>query len=202
MKKQIQVIGKTEAEVMQKAEAILRVPASKIFINVLGEISEGLNCEALVDVNLALEGRRYIENILKAMGIKYQIETRTVGGEKEIHYLIESSENSLLIGHDGKCLDAFQTLVRNLISNYTTERIIVTLDIGSYKSNKDRRLEILATKTAKEVARTKIPAKLSPMNSYERHIIHEKLASWRDVYTESEGEGEARAVVIKPKMQE
>ena len=40
------------------------------------------------------------------------------------------------------------------------------------------------------------------MNSYERHIIHEKLASWRDVYTESEGEGEARAVVIKPKMQE
>ena len=73
---------------------------------------------------------------------------------------------------------------------------------SSDKSNKDRRLEILATKTAKEVARTKIPAKLSPMNSYERHIIHEKLASWRDVYTESEGEGEARAVVIKPKMQE
>ena len=137
MKRQIQVVGKTEAEVMEKAQAILRVPANKIFINTLGEIAEGLNCEALIDVNLALEGRRYIENILKVMGIKYQIETRTVGGEKEIHYLVESSENSLLIGHDGRCLEALQTLVRNLISNYSPERIIVTLDIGSYKSHKD-----------------------------------------------------------------
>lgn len=202
MKRQIQVVGKTEAEVMEKAQAILRVPANKIFINTLGEIAEGLNCEALIDVNLALEGRRYIENILKVMGIKYQIETRTVGGEKEIHYLVESSENSLLIGHDGRCLEALQTLVRNLISNYSPERLIVTLDIGSYKSHKDSRLEILATKTAKEVARTKIPAKLAPMNSYERHVIHEKLADWRDVYTESEGEGGQRAVVIKPRLNE
>lgn len=200
MKKQIQVVGKTEQEVMEKAQEILRVPVNKIFINVLGEIAEGLNCEALIDVNLALEGRRYLENILKAMDIKYQIETRTIGGEKEIHYIVESSENPLLIGHDGKCLEALQTLVRNLINNYSKEKLIITLDIGSYKSSKDRKLEILATKTAKEVAKTKIPAKLSPMNSYERHIIHEKLASWRDVYTESEGEGSERAVVIKPKM--
>ena len=200
MKKQIQVVGKTEQEVMEKAQEILRVPANKILIIVLGEIAEGLNCEALIDVNLALEGRRYLENILKAMDIKYQIETRTIGGEKEIHYIVESSENPLLIGHDGKCLEALQTLVRNLINNYSKEKLIITLDIGSYKSSKDRKLEILATKTAKEVAKTKIPAKLSPMNSYERHIIHEKLASWRDVYTESEGEGSERAVVIKPKM--
>ncbi len=199
MKKELQIIGKDEQEVMAKAQAILRIPSDRIFINVLGELPEGLNCQALVDVNLALEGRRYIENILKAMQIKYQIETRTVGGEKEIHYLIESSENSLLIGHNGKCLEAFQILVRNLIGNYLDEKNIITLDIGSYKSNKDHKLEVLATKVAKEVAKTKIPAKLSPMNAYERHIVHKRLASWRDVYTESEGEGAERAVVIKPK---
>ena len=199
MKKELQIIGKDEQEVMAKAQAILRIPSDRIFINVLGELPEGLNCQALVDVNLALEGRRYIENILKAMQIKYQIETRTVGGEKEIHYLIESSENSLLIGYNGKCLEAFQTLVRNLIGNYLDEKNIITLDIGSYKSNKDHKLEVLATKVAKEVAKTKIPAKLSPMNAYERHIVHKRLASWRDVYTESEGEGAERAVVIKPK---
>ena len=37
------------------------------------------------------------------------------------------------------------------------------------------------------------------MTSFERRIIHEKLSEWRDVYTESEGEGEERAIVIKPK---
>ena len=37
------------------------------------------------------------------------------------------------------------------------------------------------------------------MSSYERRIIHNKLSEWRDVYTESEGEGSERAIVIKPK---
>ncbi len=199
MQRKIEIIAKTEEDAMKQAVEQLHIASDKIFINVLGELPDGLNCEALVDINLSLEGKRYIENILKAMNIAYQIETRTVGGEKEIHYLIESSENSLLIGHNGKTLEALQTLVRNIISNYSKDRIITTLDIGSYRNSRDRQLEILATKTAKEVAKTKFPAKLKPMNAYERHVIHEKLAGWRDVYTESEGEGENRAVVIKPK---
>jgi spoIIIJ-associated protein len=38
------------------------------------------------------------------------------------------------------------------------------------------------------------------MSAYERLIIHQKLADWRDVFTESEGDGEDRAVVIKPNL--
>ena len=55
--------------------------------------------------------------------------------------------------------------------------------------------------TVVENVKTKISVKLKPMNSYERRIIHEKLADWRDVYTESEGSGEERAIVIKAKVQ-
>ena len=200
MKLKIAVIANSEEEALTKASEMLRLPEDKIFIHVLGEVEKGLNCEAFVDIDLALEGRRYIENILKAMHIGYQIETRTVKEETEIHYLIECSENALLIGHGGKTLEALQTLVRYLISNYSKERHIITLDIGDYREARDRQLEILATKTASEVIKTKIAVKLTPMNAYERHVIHEKLANWRDVYTESEGEGKDRAVVIKPKI--
>lgn len=199
MQSRIQIIANTEEEALAKARQELRVSEDKLFSSFLGELPEGNNYEILLDVNLSFEARKYIENILKALDLQYQIETRTVSGEKEIHFLIESSENSLLIGKNGKTLDALQTLVRTLISIYSKENIITTLDIGSYRSSRDRKLEILATKTAKEVVKTKVPAKLKPMNSYERHVIHEKLASWRDVYTESEGEGADRAVVIKPK---
>jgi spoIIIJ-associated protein len=59
---------------------------------------------------------------------------------------------------------------------------------------------MLATKTAKEVARTKIEAVLDPMNSYERRIVHSKLADWRDVVTESLGEEPNRCLVIKPRV--
>jgi len=202
MQKKVEFVAKTQEEAMDIAVEKLHISADKIFVNVLGELPEGLNCEALVDVNLTLEGKKYLEDILKAMNIGYQIEARSINNEEQIHYLVDTYENSLLIGVKGKTLDALQTLVRNLISSYTKEKVVTTLDIGGYKSNRAHQLEILATKTAKEVAKTKVAVKLQPMSAFERRVIHEKLSDWRDVYTESEGEGENRAITIKPRLKE
>lgn len=199
MQKKVEIIAKNTEEAMAEAVKKLHISSDKIFINVLGELEDGLNCEALVDINLTLEGKRYLEGILKALNIGYQIEARSVNGEEQIHYIIESYENSLLIGIKGRTLEALQILLRTLISTYTRDHIITSLDIGGYRSNRSHQLEILATKTAKEVAKTHVAVKLQPMNSYERRVIHEKLSEWRDVYTESEGEGENRAIVVKPK---
>ena len=200
MQKKIEFIAKNTEEAIAEAVKKLHISSDKIYVNVLGELPEGLNCEALVDVNLTLEGKKYLEGILKALNIGYQIEARSVNGEEQIHYIIDSYENSLLIGVKGKTLEALQTLLKNLISSYTKDHIITSLDIGGYRRDRARQLEIIATRTAKEVAKTKVAVKLQPMNSFERRIIHEKLSDWRDVFTESEGEGENRAIVIKPKL--
>lgn len=196
MQKKIEIQASSLLEATQIAVAKLHVSEEKLFLNEIGENTY----EALLDVNLALEGRKYLESILNSMGIEqFNIEVRTIGQESEIHYVIDSSENPLLIGTKGHTLEALQTLIKNLICSYTKDYIVVTLDIGSYRANRIHQLEILATKTAKSVAKTKIAVKLDPMNSFERRVIHEKLSDWRDVYTESEGEGEERAIVIKPK---
>lgn len=196
MQKKIEIQASSLLEATQIAVAKLHVSEEKLFLNEIGENTY----EALLDVNLPLEGRKYLESILNSMGIEqFNIEVRTIGQESEIHYVIDSSENPLLIGTKGHTLEALQTLIKNLIGSYTKDYIVVTLDIGSYRANRIHQLEILATKTAKSVAKTKIAVKLDPMNSFERRVIHEKLSDWRDVYTESEGEGEERAIVIKPK---
>ena len=196
MQKKIEIQASSLLEATQIAVAKLHVSEEKLFLNEIGENTY----EALLDVNLALEGRKYLESILNSMGIEqFNIEVRTIGQESEIRYVIDSSENPLLIGTKGHTLEALQTLIKNLIGSYTKDYIVVTLDIGSYRANRIHQLEILATKTAKSVAKTKIAVKLDPMNSFERRVIHEKLSDWRDVYTESEGEGEERAIVIKPK---
>lgn len=196
MQKKIEIQASSLLEATQIAVAKLHVSEEKLFLNEIGENTY----EALLDVNLALEGRKYLESILNSMGIEqFNIEVRTIGQESEIHYVIDSSENPLLIGTKGHTLEALQTLIKNLIGSYTKDYIVVTLDIGSYRANRIHQLEILATKTAKSVAKTKIAVKLDPMNSFERRVIHEKLSDWCDVYTESEGEGEERAIVIKPK---
>jgi spoIIIJ-associated protein len=105
----------------------------------------------------------------------------------------------LLIGREGRTLQALQFMLRSYLNIFTNDHLVVSLDIGRYHENRKRQLEILATKTAKEVAFTKVPVKLDPMNAFDRRIIHTKLSEWRDITTESVGQGEDRAIVIKPK---
>lgn len=199
MQRKQEFICKTLDEGMELAVSYFHLSEEKIFLNILEENEDGYKVEALVDINLALEGKKYIESILQAMGITYQLEVRSLNNETEIFYNIHTEENPLLIGAKGKTLDALQVLVRNLLQTYTHELLVVNVDVGSYRENRKHQLEVLATKTAKDVARTKVPVKLKPMSSYERRIIHNKLSEWRDVYTESEGEGTERCLVIKPK---
>ena len=98
MQKKVEFIAKNMEEAQAIAVEKLHISSEKIFINVLGELPEGLNCEAVVDINLTLEGKKFLEGILRTMGIGYQIEARSVNNETEIHYIIDSYENSLLIG--------------------------------------------------------------------------------------------------------
>ncbi len=153
---------------------------------------------ATVDVDPAEYGQEILERLFRDMEIDAQI-TREQPSEEELHYNIETDANPVLIGRGGKTLDSIQLYLRNLLNVFVDDRLVVLVDIGGYKAERKRQLEILATKTAKEVAKTGTEARLKPMNAYERRIIHTKLADWRDVFTTSEGEKEERHLVIKPK---
>ena len=76
------------------------------------------------------------------------------------------------------------------------------IDVNEYKEKREHSLERLAKRIAREVATSKVEAKLDSMNSYERRIIHNALSNNKRVYTESEGEEPNRYVVIKPKEDE
>ena len=185
----------------EHASSELRINKEFIDINVLekkGMIMKSYVVEAVVNVDPADQGYKALTQIFENMGIEANIEMRRKS-ENELVYTINSAENPLLIGKNGKTLENIQFYVRNLVNLFTEEKLIVLVDIGGYKANRKKQLEILATKTAKTVAKTRVEAKLQPMNAYERRIIHTKLAEWRDVTTISEGEGQQRHLIIKPK---
>lgn len=178
----------------------MRISPEYIDIEVIdkkGMLSKTYTIKATVNVDPADIGFKALKQMMEDMQIEANIEMRRKA-ENEIAYTIQTDENPLLIGKGGKTLENIQFYIRNLISVFSEERMIVLVDIGGYKANRKRQLEILATKTAKNVARTRMEAKLEPMNAYERRIIHTKLSDWRDVSTESEGEGHDRHLVIKP----
>ena len=155
--------------------------------------------EAVVDRDGALDGLEYLKKVLENLGINALVEMRKKG--QKITYSIDSNDNQILIGKNGKTLESLQILLRTVANQYCDEdkKLLITLDCDSYKEKRQKQLEILATKTAMEVVKTKQPVTLHPMNAYERRIIHTKLADWRDVTTESIGEEPNRCLVVKPK---
>ena len=66
-----------------------------------------------------------------------------------------------------------------------------------YKDKKYSRVVYGAKKLAHEVQKTHIDVKLDPMTPDERKKVHTALASFKNIKTESIGDGKDRAIVIK-----
>jgi spoIIIJ-associated protein len=199
--KKIEFETKSLDEAKKIAATELRIAEKYIDITVLdkkGMLIKTYKVEAAVNIDPVELGYNKLVELFDNMEISAQIEMRRKANN-EVVYTVTSEENPLLIGKNGKTLEGLQFYIRNLVNLYSEERMIVLVDVGGYKANRKKQLEILATKTAKTVARSRIEAKLQPMNAYERRIIHTKLSDWRDVSTVSEGEGPQRHLVIKPK---
>lgn len=139
----------------------------------------------------------FIANLSSSMELDIKAEVR----EKDNIYnvLLFSDDNAILIGREGRTLNAIQLLLHQMINNLTGFNIRVNVDASNYKENKVSRIEKTTKAICKEVIKSKIDAKLDPMNSYERRIVHSVVNTFNELKTESVGEEPQRYVVIKYK---
>ena len=193
--------GKTKEEAIGKALEELKVAEKNLIVNVLEEKNTLLKKSVKIEVinynDLIDFIKETITEITKMMGMTVNLEVRR--RDDNITIKIFSDHNAVLIGKNGRAIEALQTIVRQIVHNETNEFIGIILDVENYKEKRVKNLEYLAKKVAKEVKETKVETKLDSMNSYERRIIHSILSDNKYVYTESIGEEPNRCVVIKPK---
>ena len=138
-----------------------------------------------------------LTNLTKKMGIDINIEIKQ--REENLNIIIFSEQNSLLIGKQGKNLEALSIILKQIVKNEISVPFKFNLDVGEYKLKREKELIRLAKRLGKEVQKTKEEIKLDSMNSYERRIIHNALNNWNNIMTESIGEEPNRCVVIKYK---
>ena len=139
--------------------------------------------------------KNYIIDVAKNMGITVNIEAKK--RENYIQINLFSENSSILIGKNGRTMEALQYLIKNSIFNKTGFKINVILDVEDYKEKINKHLEYNVKKIAREVRKTGVDAKLDPMNSYERRIVHNAVNEIKGVSTISEGVEPNRYVVIK-----
>lgn len=193
--------AKTYEDAVEKALQELKVAEENLIIKVLEEKNTLLKKFVKIEVinynDIINYTKEIVTEITKLMGLTVNLEVRR--REENITIKIFSDHNAVLIGKNGYTIQALQTIVRQIIYNEIEKNISIILDVENYKEKKIKNIEYLAKKTAREVAKTKVEAKLDSMNSYERRIVHSILSDDKYVYTESIGEEPNRCVVIKPK---
>ena len=116
-----------------------------------------------------------------------------------IHLTIDTNHNSILIGKNGKTLQALNDVCRYAVASKFKRHYRILLDINEYKNEKYTKLSRIAKRVAKEVLHTKQTVHLDPMPADERRIVHNTLTKFKNISTQSEGNGNRRHIVISYK---
>lgn len=194
--------GKTLEDALKVAYNELNVGKDDIFYK-SSEQKGGLFKAKKVEVEVIKKAdvddfiKDFALKITSDMGFQTQIESKVRDGILNI--TLHSNNNNLLIGKDGKNMAALSTIIRQALYNELGFFYKFNLDVGEYKLKQQKNIERMAKSVARDVAKSKVEAKLEPMNSYERRIVHNILNDDKYVYTESFGEEPNRYVVIKPR---
>lgn len=198
--------GKSLQEVEALAVSELGVAKDDLYFDVLTDDNtpqEEVKIHVMVDANPVKKGKDYLEHYLQNANIMGFVERKMRDNTVEYGINTENA-NGMLIGKNSRTLVALQYLSSIIVNQYfgreNENGLIVKVDVGDYRKHRDENLEKMATRIAKDVAKTKVPVKLHYMNAYERKVIHNKLSDWRDVTTHSEGVEPQRYVIIEPKV--
>jgi len=200
--------GKSTEETIENACAHFQVSPEQLEIEIVSVGSPGLfglgGRKAKIRAALREESEELLlssaKEILETLLERVQ-EQATVSVHQEddrISLRIETDDAGLLIGKQGQTLDALQYLVTKMLAKKSRRKVRITIDVEAYRARHNEALAHLAQKYGEKVKKSGRPIILSPMNPYDRRIVHMALQGDKELKTMSRGEGLYKKVVISP----
>ena len=122
-------------------------------------------------------------------------EVEVIEDTDSIHLNYRGASLQKFVGANGRVLASIQTLANAFLQNQKR----VVLDINDFKAHKAQKVVAHAEKIAKQVLENGAEVALKPMNAFERRLVHNTVANFENLATESRGEEPNRFVVISIK---
>ncbi len=142
--------------------------------------------------------KKELEQLLSQIGVKSSVELEeTEGGFTAV--LDAGEDNALLIGKHGNTLASLELIITLIITNKLGEFKRVTVEIGSYREEREQYLRELSDKLKNDVIDTGYEKPVRGLKPWERRFVHMYLQDDDKVTTESVGEDRDRTLVIKKK---
>lgn len=138
------------------------------------------------------------QKMMDLLDIKAEIDLEV---EEDVYKLeIDAGEeNAFLIGKHGNTLAAVELILKMIIAQKSGEYKQITIEIGNYRNEREQYLEDLVGRLKEEVEDTSSEKPIRGLKPWERRYVHMLLKEDDLVYSESEGEGRDRVLVIKKK---
>ena len=152
------------------------------------------------EVSLYYKAKDLLEEILSQMHFE---DIKVIGNLEDniikLDAKIDPKDTGIVIGKNGKTLDAIETVIRKIIKA-KSNKVKLNIDINNYKKRRDDKIVMLADKACKKVLKTRKSWNLKYMNSYERRLAHEQISKYDKLDSHSEGIEPKRFVVVDYKM--
>ena len=133
--------------------------------------------------------------VLKAMGAQDFTAEANRDGEN-LNITLKGDDLGFVIGRRGETIDAIQYLASLAVNRLDGDYMRITIDSGNFREKREKTLESLARRLARNVVKSGRSMTLEPMNPYERRIIHATVATVEGATSSSIGEEPNRRVVI------
>ncbi len=185
-----EVTMETEENLVPEAAAQDDFASVREHYETTGELTEE-ETDRIADVAVG-----YLKGILALFGETNSSIDEYDGENGELILDVNGGDLAVLIGRHGRTLDALQMVLTSLMSSRIKFYYPIVVDIESYKSRRKKKLVDMARSSAARAKERGGKVTLSPMNAYERRIIHLALVNDEGVVTHSEGEEPERRVVI------
>ena len=141
--------------------------------------------------------RAAVERIAAALGVRARVVV--VEDDDEVRVSASAPEIGLLIGRDGRTIDAVQHVVST--AAYRAQGAggkRVEVDAGGYRERRQARLVTTAKQAAERALASGVEVRLEAMTPPERKSVHTALQDTAGIETHSEGDEPNRFVVVTP----
>ena len=201
--KEIITTGKTVDLAIEEACRQLQTAREKVEFEIIDLPKKGLfglktypaKVRVFVKENKEEMAVEYITAVLKAMGAQDFTAEANRDGEN-LNITLKGDDLGFVIGRRGETIDAIQYLASLAVNRLDGDYMRITIDSGNFREKREKTLESLARRLARNVVKSGRSMTLEPMNPYERRIIHATVATVEGATSSSIGEEPNRRVVI------
>ncbi|AHE62764.1 RNA-binding cell elongation regulator Jag/EloR [Borrelia parkeri] len=191
--------GEFDVEILDKEKVGFLFKKEMIKIKVSPHVKEDTpKSEAQINEGICDKVLDFVKEMINKMGYCVDLKIESREGEY-IKISIDTDSPNILIGREGRNLDALQLLANVYMSRLIGDNGIfnrIVLDIEDYRERFKSRFINLAINSLHKVKRSRRSILLPTMNPFERRIIHTTLNRYSDIKTESEGDGNLKRVRI------